>query len=370
MSQLPDYLNPKPLPAPAAALAPSDDAGTQALSEALHSSFEIVKLLMGLLVVVFLGTGMFTVQPNEMAVKLRFGRPVGDGAEQLLKPGIHWAFPPPVDEVVRIPVGQSHTAVSTAGWYATTPELEATGKEPPARPSLQPGADGYVLTGDGNILHVRVTLKYRIVPASALDYAFNFTRSTNLVQQVLDNALFHAAAQFTADQALYRDTARFKEAVLNRVTQQINTLQLGIAIEPSEIKVSAPLAVKPVFEEAQSAAQERGKKVSEARTYADQLTRKAVGEATAIVSAGVTTSNQIVQAVAADANYFLAQLPSYRKGPDLFEQRLLTETMQRVLTNAQDKFFLPVRADGKARELRIQLNREPQKPAAQTPPQP
>ena len=31
-----------------------------------------------------------------------------------------------------------------------------------ASQSLRPGVDGYTLTGDGNIIHVRVTLKYRL----------------------------------------------------------------------------------------------------------------------------------------------------------------------------------------------------------------
>jgi hypothetical protein len=33
-----------------------------------------------------------------------------------------------------------------------------------------------------------------------------------------------------------------------------------------------------------------------------------------------------------------------------------------VLTNVQDKIFLPQRADGKTRELRLMLNREPPEP--------
>jgi hypothetical protein len=35
-----------------------------------------------------------------------------------------------------------------------------------------------------------------------------------------------------------------------------------------------------------------------------------------------------------------------------------------ILTNVQDKIFLPQRADGKPRELRLMLNREPPKPQA------
>jgi len=352
----------EPKPGPPASV---DEAGSQALTDALHSSFKLVKWLFVVLVAAFFLTGTFTVEPNQMAVVLRFGKPVGEGEAQLLKPGWHWKFPAPIDEVVTIPVGQSHTVVSSTGWFATSPELEAAGKEPPARPSLQPGADGYVLASDGNVLHVRATLKYRVRPASALDYGFNFAEITNVVRGVLNNALVHAAARFTADEALYRDTARFREVLLQRVQDQVEKLGLGIALEPSEIKVSAPLAVRPAFEAVLAAAQDRGKKISEARGQADEALRKAQGEASAIINAGVAASNQVVQAVAADARYFTDQLAQYGKDPDSFRQRLLTETMQRVLTNAEDKFFLPVRADGQARELRIQLNREPQKPAQQ-----
>ena len=53
------------------------DAGSQALSEALGSSFVIVKIVMVILVGVFLVSGFFTVGPQERGIILRFGRPVG-----------------------------------------------------------------------------------------------------------------------------------------------------------------------------------------------------------------------------------------------------------------------------------------------------
>ena len=62
----------------------AEEAGSQALSEALKSSFAIIKIVMVLLVVVFLGSGIFTVSSQEVAVILRFGKPIGEGAERLL----------------------------------------------------------------------------------------------------------------------------------------------------------------------------------------------------------------------------------------------------------------------------------------------
>jgi len=51
----------------------TQDAGSQALSEALRSSFVIVKIAMVALVVIIFAAGFFTVGPQEKAVVLRFG---------------------------------------------------------------------------------------------------------------------------------------------------------------------------------------------------------------------------------------------------------------------------------------------------------
>src|SRR6185503_21263803 len=84
---------------------PGEDTGSQALSDALRSSFLIVKLLMVAVLVYFICSGVFIVGPQEKAIVLRFGKPVGEGERGLLGPGLHWAFPYPIDEVVRIPIG-------------------------------------------------------------------------------------------------------------------------------------------------------------------------------------------------------------------------------------------------------------------------
>src|SRR5438552_2309261 len=167
----------------------AEDASAQALSEALRSSFNIVKLLMGALLAAFILSGVFTVKPNQVAIKLRFGRALGVGAGQLLRPGLHWKLPYPIDDLVYVPVGESHTVTSTAGWYAQTPEEAAAGQKPQALGMLRPGVDGYTLAGDGDILHAKTTLSYRI--SDPVSYMFNFVNATNLLQHILDNALFY-----------------------------------------------------------------------------------------------------------------------------------------------------------------------------------
>src|SRR3978361_1067067 len=80
------------------------DASSQALTEALRSSFAIVRVVMAVLIVVFLLSGFFKVEPNQRAMIRRFGKPYGEGAKALLGPGLHWSFPYPIDEIEKVSV--------------------------------------------------------------------------------------------------------------------------------------------------------------------------------------------------------------------------------------------------------------------------
>ncbi len=359
--QLPPVGTPPAPPPPRPPVPPvsagADDASSQALAEAFGSSFKIVKFLMAGLVLVFLCSGMFVVQPNQLAIVLQFGRPVGTGPDQLKKPGWHWAWPYPINEVVRIPIGEIQTVTSTAGWHATTPEMEALGQEPPPQGILRPESDGYTLTADGNIIHVRATVKYRIT--DPVRYVFGFAHAPTLLTNILNNAILYASARMTADAALYKDKAGFRELVLERVRQLVTQADLGITLEPSDVETKTPVDVRAAFEEVNSAEQERSRKISDARGYQDQVTTKALGEAQAILARAAGASNRLVTAIAAEARAFEDQLPEYRKNPELFRQRLLAARLSRILTNVQEKFFLPERPDEQSRELRLQLSREP-----------
>jgi membrane protease subunit HflK len=340
-----------------------EDPGTRALAEALRASFALVKLMMVGLVIAFVLSGIFTVNPNEVAVLLRFGKPVGTGSDQLLTPGLHWKLPYPIDEVVRIPVGESRTLTSTAGWYYVTPQEEAAGTDPARLPFLRPGVDGYVLSGDGNIVHARATLSYRIT--DPVRYAFHFGQVTNLLQGVLDNALIYAAARFSADDALYLNKLAFQESVLARVDTMLDRLQLGVTVDPREVRTRPPLFIEDAFDNVLRAQQEGDLKIQEAQSYARGATNRAAGEASALVRDGLTRSNYLVQTLSAEAKSFEGLLPAYERDPELFQQRLLAEVTARVLTNAQMKTYVPQSPDGRPWELRLMVNKEPEVPQQQ-----
>jgi modulator of FtsH protease HflK len=346
-----DHQSSEPVPPPMPM-----DSGSQALAEALGSSFAIVKVVMVVLFAVFLFSGFFTVGPQEKAIILRFGKPVGVGERALLNAGAHWAFPYPIDEVVRVPITEIQKVTSTAGWYLTTPEQELAGTEPPPGPSLNPALDGYVLTADGNIVHVRATLSYRI--EDPIRYVFDFVSASNAVQNALNNALIATATHFNVDDILTRDRLGFQDAVRRRVVALIEGQNLGVIVEQCPVESRAPRQLRLAFDAVITAGQIREKLLNDARGYENQITNRAGADATARLNGAETDRTRLVQSVMSDADNFRRLRPRYESNPDLFVQQRLVETMGRVLTNLSEKIYLPDRADGKTRELRLLLNRE------------
>jgi membrane protease subunit HflK len=356
-----EHMHEHPAPAP---MTP-DDAGSQALAEALHSSFAIVKVVMALMVVAFFSSGFFTVGPSEKAVILRFGKPVGEGQKALLGSGWHWSFPYPIDEVVKIPITEIQKVNSTVGWYATTPEQELSGQEPPPGASLDPAVDGYAITADRNIIHTRATLRYHI--EEPIRYVFDFVSASNTVQNALNNALLYAAAHFNVDDILTRNVAGFQDAVLQRVSDLIEQEQLGVVIDLCEVQSIPPRQLQDVFTRVTAARENRNKILNDARSYENQVLSQAGAQASSITNAAAADRARYVQSITAEAKRFGDLLPKYESNPSLFAQVTLVQAMGPILTNVQDKIFLPARADGKPRELRLQLNREPPAPKTAAP---
>ncbi len=336
---------------------PMEDSSTRALSDALSSSFKIVKVLMVALVVIFLGSGIFTVEPNEVAVVLRFGKPVGSGADQVLQQGLHWSFPSPIDEIVTVPIGETRNVSATNCWYAVSPDMEVSGQLPFAQSSLQPGVDGYALTSDGNIIHAKAIAQYLI--GDPVSFEFNFLKVENLLENALNNALLFASAQFSADDALYRNRLAYKEKVRMRFLQSIQKAKLGIELQSLDVQTFPPIFVKEAFELVTQTEQSVSQMRNEAEGDASSMLRRSQGRAQAIISEGLTRSNLITSRVVADAKVFNQLLPHFEANPEFFRKRLIIEGMGRVLGNAQDTWLLPGVDEGSSQELRLQLNREP-----------
>lgn len=353
------------------------DAGSQALSEALQSSFTIVKVAMVALVLIILGSGFFTVNPGEKAVILRFGKPRGEGQNMLLSSGkVYWSFPYPIDEVVRIPIAEIQRVTSSSGWYPMTHAeeitLETDGTEPPAPAlALNPANESYVLTADRNIIHTRAIVFYHIDnPRAAIfefaagtNHQFNLAGVSNAVQNAANNALVATAARYRVDDILTLDIAGFQDAVRHRINELVDRWQLGVVIDQCQVQSAPPRQLAINFRQVTAARQNRDKLIQDALGEQNRILSQAGAQSVAITNSAESARNRYVTSIQGETEAFLKLLPQYQADPKLYEQLALAKAMPAILTNV-DKDFLPQRADGKSRELRLMLNREPLENAA------
>ena len=101
--------------------------------------------------------------------------------------------------------------------------------------------------------------------------------------------------------------------------------------------------------------------MNDARSYENQVLSKASADAESRVNLAQSDRSRLVTDMKSQAERFQDLLPQYEKNPELFTQQRLTETIGRVMTNLTDKIFLAEGAGGKAKQLRLLLNREPPK---------
>jgi modulator of FtsH protease HflK len=156
--------------------------------------------------------------------------------------------------------------------------------------------------------------------------------------------------------------AGFREAVQQRVTELVDEEKIGISIDSCEVQSIAPRQLQAVFAEVTTSRENRNKLLNDAHSYENQVLNQSGASATSITNAASTERVRYVESITAEAKRFGKLLPQYQSNSNLFVQMTFVQTMEHVFTNVQDKFYLPQRADGKPRELRLQLNREPPQP--------
>ena len=292
----------------------------------------------GLLVLLaWLATGIYFVQPDEQAVVRRFGAIVGP----LRQPGAHLGLPWGLDrverikprEVKRVTVG----AVAAAG--------QATGAQLPQ-----------FLTGDRNLVGVRATVQYTIKRPQ--DFLFQTLDVDRLAAAAGAAALSKTLAAEPVDRVLTLG----KHDLGVRVAEQLQTLvdryALGITIRSVDIGAIAPPAeVADAFDRVVSALRQREQTVHQAHSFANKTLAEANGGAQRLVDLGAADRDRAIRRAQGETDRFLSLLAEYERSPELTAERLYLETMAETLPKLRSKLIVDSDSDV---DLSI-LPKEPQK---------
>ena len=369
------------------------DAAGRSLSEALRISFIILKVIMIVLVLAFLVSGFKTVESDEEALVLRFGKIRGVGEDRVLKPRTrpYWIFPYPVDVMVKIPVEKKVDLVVRSFWYYQSQERmlgEPSIEKTRILPELDPIKDGYSITrserqdeiasgsggSDYNIVHCKWRLTYQIDDpelffknvyvrdANPGDIYFDvITKSiTPLLQNLFEDAIVTAMVNYSIDDVLFEQVARLTEHIRKLLQEKLNEIESGIKVVQVQLTDKTwPQQVNEAFEASHSASQKSEQAISKARTDAENTIIEASSLAQEKIAEARAYRTKVVANARANAEYFQQLLPEYRKRPKLVIQKIYQDAIERIFDNAVEKFVIQPNEGTKGTEVRIMVNRDP-----------
>lgn len=293
----------------------------------------IVYALAGILLL-WLASGIYIVNPEEQAVVLRFGKAV-----QLSDSGIHYHLPRPferietekVTQVKRIEIGFRTISLDPAPRYQKV-----------LRESV-------MLTGDENIVDVELIVQFRI--SNLKDYLFNVAGQTEAVRGVAESALRQVVGRHTIDQALTEGKLQIQTEIEEEIRSVFELYGMGVRLENVKLQaVSVPREVDPAFKDVASAREDRERMRNEAEAYRNEIIPRARGEAEKQLRGAEAYSVERVKRSQGDADRFLTVLKEYRNARDVTEKRLYLETMEKILPSIQ-KYV--VQSDGKGGLLNV-----------------
>ncbi|PRD45155.1 FtsH protease activity modulator HflK [Phyllobacterium phragmitis] len=248
---------------------------------------------------------VYTVQPDELAVELRFGKP----KEEISGPGLHFHWWP-IETYEKAQIVEKQINIGGQGTRGAT--------------------QGLMLTGDQNIVNVQFSVLYQVIAPRA--YLFNVQDPDNMVQQVSESAIREVVGRRPAQDVFRDNRADIAQNVRAIVQAALDNYNAGIQVNAVSIEDAAPPPeVADAFDEVQRAEQDEDRFVEESNQYSNQKLGAARGQGAQVREEAAAYKDRIVQEAIGEAQRFTSVYDQYVKAPDVTRKRLFLETMERVL---------------------------------------
>lgn len=272
------------------------------------SSSLIAVAVVIVLIVIWLFEAIYTVQPDQRGVELRFGKP----KQEISMPGLHFHWWP-FETVEYAPIVEQEMNIGGT----------ASGSN-----------SGLMLTGDQNI--VEVDFKVLFAVNNPAEYLFNVAEPENTLRQVAESAMREVVGRRPA-QDIFRDNrAAIAEEVKSTIQNTMDSYSSGITINAVSIEDAAPpREVADAFDEVQRAEQDEDRFVEEGNQYANQKLGQARGEGAQVREEAAAYKDRVVNEATGEAGRFLSVYEEYAKAPDVTRSRLYLETLEKVLGGSE-----------------------------------
>lgn len=273
-------------------------------------------ILLALLFLVWLGSGFYTVQPEENAAILTFGK-LTDTRTQ---PGLGYRLPYPVQDVVKGNVLQNRQLdIGFQGRGAVTTD----------KPQ-----ESNMLTGDENIVKIHFSIFWRIGDLGK--YVFEITEPEQTVQKVAESAMREIISRTPIQSALTEGRGAI-EAQTKELTQKIlDSYNAGVIINGVQLlSVDPPDPVVDAFNDVQRARTDRERLKNEADAYKNNIVPVAKGDAQKIIKEAEGYKEAEIAKAQGDAERFSSVYRAYSQSKDITQKRIYLETMQEIFKNSR-----------------------------------
>lgn len=262
---------------------------------------------------VWLATGVYLVPADQQAVVTRMGRVI----EPRVLPGLHYSMPWPIDRVARLKVRQLQRLV-----IGGAPADVVLGRTEPAASQF--------LTGDQNIIHLRVAVQYSVsVPPQ---YLFQAQQVNEAIGALVESELSRRVARRDVDSVLTTEKAAIQEEVRGAAQILANDYGLGVLLSSVNIEsAQPPPEAADAFRDVASARADASRIVNEAHGYSNSVIPKARGEARQNLESAEAYRTRNINEAAGEADRFTQVATEYARAADVNGRRLYAETMEIVL---------------------------------------
>ncbi|HET9642599.1 MAG TPA: FtsH protease activity modulator HflK [Burkholderiaceae bacterium] len=270
-----------------------------------------VGLIAAVVVLIWLGSGIFIVQEGQQAVVTSFGR-----YAYTADAGIQWRLPYPFQAHETVAVTQLRSRE-----IGKSSVVQATGLR-----------DSSMLTQDENIVDIRFTVQYRLKDARA--YLFENRNADDAVEMAAESAVREIVGRSKVDSVLYEQRDAIAADLVKSVQSQLDRLNAGIIVVNVNVQnVQVPEQVQAAFNDAFKAGADRDRFKNEGQAYASDVIPKAQGTASRLRLEAEAYSARVVAQAEGDSQRFRSVLAEYQKAPAVTRDRLYIDTMQQIFSN-------------------------------------
>ena len=286
--------------------------------------------LIGLIVAIWLATGIYQIGPGEQAALRLFGKVQGSPTTDT---GLHWWWPGPVGKKDKVLTSE-------------TRRMELGFRTEQGVQGAPVGVEALMISGDLNIIDVQMVVQYNIKnlndflfrvndPGEAARNIEQGNPDGRTLKDAAEAALRLVVGQRSIDDVLTQQREEVQTDTKGRLQEIMDSYTSGIDILNVQLQdVKAPEEVRPAFDDVLQARQERDTKINQARAFENDIIPRANGDAERIIREAEAFKAARVARAEGEAGRFesvLAEFARSDKSKAVTRQRLYLEAMEDIL---------------------------------------